>query len=239
MSAYHTSRLGKNLLPLEDLDSKEYNRAMKFNTFSILGDSISTFAGFIPTCNEAFYPLSGYDVTEVDQTWWKLLEKASAIQLICNDSYSGSRISKTGERPEWTSFLSEKRQQKIKGDAIIIFGGTNDYGQEDPASLAVFSASYEKLVTTMLAQHPQSELFFCTPLKRTDKQVNEKNSQGWDQNDLAETIRACVARHTETHLIDLAHYPIQEGDGLLQDQLHPTKKGMHLLSQLIKKELER
>ncbi|AEV29290.1 lysophospholipase L1-like esterase [Sphaerochaeta pleomorpha str. Grapes] len=211
---------------------------MKFSTFSILGDSISTFAGFIPSQNEAFYPRIGYDVTEVDQTWWRLLEKETSLHLVANESYSGSRVSKTGARPVWTSFLSDKRQANLESETIIIFGGTNDYGQENPASLAVFSAAYEELVATMLANHQQSELFFCTPLQRTDRAIDEPNSQGWNQKELAETIRTCLKRHEKAHLIDLASYPIQQGDGLLQDQLHPTKEGMRLLCRLIKKSLE-
>ena len=211
---------------------------MRFSTFSILGDSISTFAGYIPSENEAFYPRIGYDVDEVDQTWWRLLAKETSLHLVSNESYSGSRISQTGARPAWTSFLSDKRQENLEADAIIIFGGTNDFGQENPASLAVFSAAYDELVSSMLARHRQSELYFCTPLQRTDRELHEANERGWDQIDLAETIRECVARHTKAHLIDLASYPIRKGDGLLQDQLHPTREGMKLICQLIKQGME-
>ena len=211
---------------------------MKFSTFSILGDSISTFAGYIPSENEAFYPRGGYDVTEVEQTWWKLLAKETSLQMVSNESYSGSRISITGARPAWTSFLSAKRQANLGADAIIVFGGTNDFGQDNPASLAVFSAAYDELVSSMLAKHGQSELYFCTPLQRTDREINKDNDKGWNQNDLANTIRECVARHARAHLIDLASFPIEQGDGILQDQLHPTIKGMELICQLIKKSLE-
>jgi lysophospholipase L1-like esterase len=211
---------------------------MKFTTFSILGDSISTFRGFIPPENEAFYPKEGYDVTEPGQTWWNLLEKHTDVQLVFNDSYSGSRVSKTGSKPEWTSFLSEKRQAKLGADAILVFGGTNDYGQEQPASLAVFSEAYETLVTSLVEKYPQSQLFFCTPLRRLGTSLEEKNSQLWSQLDLAQTIRHCVARNDKAHLIDLASFQIEEQDKLLQDGLHPTPKGMQVLYQLIRKGME-
>jgi lysophospholipase L1-like esterase len=208
---------------------------MKFKTFSILGDSISTFKGFIPPENEAFYPREGYDVTDPNQTWWKLLENQTGLELVFNDSYSGSRVSKTGSKPEWTSFLSEKRQARLGSDAILVFGGTNDYGQEQPASLAVFSEAYETLVTTLVEKYPQSQLFFCTPLRRLGTSLEEKNSRLWNQLDLAQAIRHCVARNDKAHLIDLASFQIEEQDKLLQDGLHPTCLGMELLCRLIRK----
>jgi lysophospholipase L1-like esterase len=211
---------------------------MKFKTFAILGDSISTFKGFIPPENEAFYPREGYDVTEPGQTWWKLLEKQTGLQLVFNDSYSGSRVSKTGSKPEWTSFLSEKRQARLGSDAILVFGGTNDYGQEYPASLDVFSEAYETLVTSLVEKYPQSDVFFCTPLRRLRSSLEEKNSQLWSQLDLAQTIRRCVASKDKARLIDLASYQIEDQDKILQDGLHPTCLGMELLCRLIRKGME-
>ncbi len=48
---------------------------MKTQTFSILADSISTFAGYVPEENELFYPREGVDVTCVEHTWWYLLQE--------------------------------------------------------------------------------------------------------------------------------------------------------------------
>ncbi|MGE4464555.1 SGNH/GDSL hydrolase family protein, partial [Sphaerochaeta sp.] len=61
-------------------------------TFSILADSISTFAGFVPEENELFYPREGVDVTHVEHTWWHRLIQRTGLRLLTNESYSGSRI---------------------------------------------------------------------------------------------------------------------------------------------------
>lgn len=212
---------------------------MNQKTFSILGDSISTFEQCNPPENEVFYPKEGCDVLAKEHTWWHLLKEETKLNLIMNESYSGSRISVTGSRPPSSGFLSHTRQKRLSGDIIIVFGGTNDFGQaEDPATLAVFSEAYDLLVQSMLETHQGSKLFFCTPLQRLDKALDETNIHLWSQNDLAMTIRKTVKRYPEANLIDLAAYPITEGDGMLFDGLHPTRQGMRLIATLIKKGLE-
>lgn len=212
---------------------------MEAKTFSILGDSISTFAQCIPPENEVFYPKEGCDVLKKEHTWWHLLKEETALRLIMNESYSGSRISVTGERPPSSSFLSPTRQERLSGDLIIIFGGTNDFGQAvNPTTLQIFSEAYDRLVREMLQTHKKSKLFFCTPLQRTDKALDEGNIHGWTQNDLARAIRDTVGRYPEANLIDLAAYTITKGDGMLFDVLHPTRKGMRLIADLIKEGLK-
>ena len=212
---------------------------MKVKTFSILGDSISTFQGCNPSENEIYFPKEGCDVLDQEHTWWHLLIEETKLHLVMNESYSGSRISRTGARPPSSSFLSPTRQERLSGDIIIIFGGTNDFGQvEKPATLEVFSKEYDLLVQTMLETHTSSKLFFCTPLQRTDKTLDEVNIHSWNQNDLARTIRKTVERYQEANLIDLAAFPITDGDGLLFDGLHPTRKGMRLIADMIKSSLK-
>jgi len=213
----------------------------KIKTFSILGDSISTFNGYIPKNFEPFFPLEGYEVTSVEMTWWKLLEKKTKLKLSVNGSFSGSRISKTGiEQPHWSAFISEERQSILNGDIIIIFGGTNDFGQdEEQASFDTFTKSYNLLVSQMIKRFPTSKLYFCTPLQRTDFEINQKNSKGWTQIDMAQTIRNCVKdKNKRVKLIDLFAYNIKKDDGTLQDNLHPTCKGMNLLYSIIKEAIE-
>ncbi|MGE4453465.1 MAG: SGNH/GDSL hydrolase family protein [Sphaerochaeta sp.] len=211
---------------------------MKRQTFSILADSISTFSGCVPEENELFYPREGVDVTRVEHTWWYLLQQRTGLKLLVNESYSGSRISRTGVRPPSSSFLDESRQRRLKGDIIIVFGGTNDWGQaEEPTTIEVFQEAYETLVSSMVQRHTSSSLYFCTPLQRTDRALDEENIHHWSQLDLAESIRKIVTRHEGAHLIDLASYPIKAGNGLLADGLHPTKKGMEVLATLMQRGL--
>lgn len=212
---------------------------MKAKTFSILGDSISTFGGYNPPENEVYYPKEGCDVLAKEYTWWHLLAEETKLHLIMNESYSGSRISRTGSRPPSSSFLSPTRQERLSGDIIIVFGGTNDFGQaEDPATLSEFSEAYDSLVRSMGEAHRWSKLYFCIPLQRTDMALDEENIHSWSQNDLASTIRKTVGLYPEANLIDLAAYPIIEGDGNLFDGLHPTRQGMRRIAELVQSALK-
>ena len=71
---------------------------MKNNTI-ILGDSYSTFEGFVPEGYDIYYFENGYsdtDVTKVSQTWWHQVVDEADLNLILNNSWSGSTIGYTG-----------------------------------------------------------------------------------------------------------------------------------------------
>lgn len=64
-------------------------------TFSILGDSISTFDGWNPPGFDVFYSderLEKTGVTHVEQTWWHLLIDHFDGTLLKNGSFSGSLV---------------------------------------------------------------------------------------------------------------------------------------------------
>jgi lysophospholipase L1-like esterase len=204
-------------------------------TFSVLGDSISTFIGCNPEGNEVFYPRTGFGVNTATQTWWSMLADRLDLALLCNDSYSGSRVSRTGTRPPSSCYIDERRQKRLGGDLIIVFGGTNDWGQtEQPTTLEIFAHAYRQLIEAMRERHRQSTLFFCTPLQRTDRSLTTPNATGWTQLDLAETVRDIVREYPDTHLIDLGAYPIRVEDELLPDGVHPNPRGMNLIASLMK-----
>ena len=72
---------------------------------SILGDSYSTFEGFLkPDTNWIWYfaqpRLEKTDVTSVRQTWWHKYISENGYRLCVNNSYSGSTICATGYNKE-------------------------------------------------------------------------------------------------------------------------------------------
>ena len=213
---------------------------MKTQTFSILADSISTFAGYVPEENELFYPREGVDVTVVEHTWWYLLQEHTGLKLLMNESYSGSRISRTGVRPLSSSFLDEKRQQRLTGDIIIVFGGTNDWGQaEEPTTIEVFQEAYETLVSSMVRRHTSSALYFCTPLQRIDRALDEENIHHWNQLDLARSIKGDCLRETGQEPTSLTLQAIRSrpetGFSLMGYTLQ--RKGMEVLATLMQEGL--
>ena len=114
---------------------------VKFGNTLILGDSYSTFEGYIPEGNATYYGVNSSnnltDVKRVEDTWWNLLMKETGSNLVLNDSYSGSTIGYTGynfaDYSGDLSFIYRLRKldntgffQNNKVDTIFIFGGTND-----------------------------------------------------------------------------------------------------------------
>lgn len=99
---------------------------------SILGDSYSTFDGYIPQGNESWYftkPVNNRtDVVDVKQTWWWQLISEGGYILGENDSYSGATISYTGYNGEDYSHRSFITRLPRLGspDILLIFGATND-----------------------------------------------------------------------------------------------------------------
>ena len=59
----------------EDGAGPEEERTVEEMKLSILGDSISTYEGWIPEGNSVFYPHNGA-VQDVSQTWWKNIGRA-------------------------------------------------------------------------------------------------------------------------------------------------------------------
>ena len=126
--------LGFNAVVHSDMDGE----ARRYGTFSVLGDSYSTFAGYLADDSwPTYYPASGnpsavgVDVEDVGQTWWCLFARDYGCRMLENASYSGSTIGYDSygsgdEDGRQTSFIQRAGKLTVP-ELIIVFGGTNDY----------------------------------------------------------------------------------------------------------------
>ena len=157
---------------------------------SVLGDSISTFAGYIPAGNRARYPQSNL-LTDVDLTWWKRLLDKNGMVLGINESWAGSLVSWDGS--EGTDIGADKhiasstRIQHLgdngQPDYILVFGGTNDvsrkvelgtFSYDDPTKLtdvqiknllvATFADAYRAMLIRLLKWYPKAHVICILPL---------------------------------------------------------------------------
>ena len=103
----------------------------------LLGDSYTTFAGYLPEGNYVYYPnpQSVPDVTDVEMTWWKLLIRKQHLRLLCNESSSGTTISARVRETHNPGDAFISRMKRVLGpdgvngekpQLILIMGGTND-----------------------------------------------------------------------------------------------------------------
>lgn len=157
--------------------SAEQPRVAGVATFSVLGDSYSTFEGCVePDSNEVWYKRAyddprTSDVTDSAQTWWSLLAADLRLRLLVNNSYSGATICRRGYNgDDYTSRCFLTRLDHVgEPDLLIVFGGTNDawsgasMGQFDydtfqPDSLYSFRPAMALLLKRLRESLPDTRL---------------------------------------------------------------------------------
>ena len=71
---------------------------MQFGNTLIIGDSYSTFKGYIPEGYAPYYTNEpgNTDVRRVEETWWHQLQAETDCRILLNNSWSGSTICYTG-----------------------------------------------------------------------------------------------------------------------------------------------
>lgn len=110
----------------------------------ILGDSYSTFEGYVPADSQIWYgntPKPETDVCHVEETWWHQFVNETGATLVRNQSASGSAIAYSGRGgylPNY-SYIGRFEQlinsgflKETKVDTLIVFGGTNDSWSNAP-----------------------------------------------------------------------------------------------------------
>ena len=115
-------------------------------SFGILGDSYSTFQGYIPENYIYYYPAPERvdDVLAVEDTWWHILMRQNDLQLVRNNSYSGSTVCThvRENHPKSGSFVARAKDYfsgDVHMDYIFVFGGTNDSWLDRTAGQLQFS----------------------------------------------------------------------------------------------------
>lgn len=152
--------------------------AQALKSVSILGDSYSTYEGYLqPATNAIWYwktPNREHtDVSSVTQTWWHIFIKENGYKLCQNNSFSGSTICNTGYNKEDYSNRSFIARMNNLGtpDIILIFGGTNDswagapigeykYADWTKEELYQFRPAMAYMLHDMKERYPNVEIYF-------------------------------------------------------------------------------
>lgn len=157
-----------------------YNRYFG-KQFSILGDSISTLDGYNPIGYQVFYSgdkCAEAGVSKMSDTWWDKVISFFGGELLVNNSYSGSRVTKLPGREDlFPSGCSDERTSSlhingVKPDVILVYLGTNDwaYGARTGYETKIlgedeneeFDAAYNKMLRKLRTNYPHSEIWCCT-----------------------------------------------------------------------------
>lgn len=198
------------------------NKKLMGKTFAILGDSYSTFRGWLPEENDVYYPWteSVPDVVSVEQTWWHQLMTRNGMVLLLNDSYSGATVcTQVREKHPKSACFAERVDHSfaaIPGEPeyIFLFGGTNDhwtdrvhgkvkFGRWNEEDLKQAIPAYCYVLNRLKKHYPKAQIFSII-----NTELHPDISKGW----------VLAAEHYGAKTVALADIHKQNG--------HPTALGM-------------
>ena len=222
--------------------------AYQGKVISILGDSISTFAGYIPKADGfnlehlARYPQDNL-LTDVNETWWMQVIQELDAKLGVNDSWRGSTVSgypavTTGVAGYLAAMSNPTQIQNLGSngtpDVILFYGGTNDLahtpklGSFDPASapsqVDLTTQKWDNMAdgyvnTILRLQHFYPDAVIVALLPTY-------TASYYSNDKLAQgnAILTAICQHYGVACVDLRECGISVSD--LPDGIHPDAKGM-------------
>lgn len=245
----------------ETIDVKE-QRAPEGAAVSIMGDSISTFQGYIPAGYYDFFPENGL-VSDVNDTWWKRVLDEEGWTLCVNGSSSGATCvgdSTSMDNPQCS--CNEFRTGGLSGsdgtapDIIIVYMGTNDFLQSIPlgdndgtravaeGQVAMFGDAYTLMLDKLRVKYPASQIYCCTITQvggyGTDTPYVEMvNGVGLTTADYSARI-AQIAGNKNLPVIDLqgCGIAVENLHNTTADGVHPTPEGMQYIAEAVRKVLD-
>lgn len=211
-------------------------------TLSIMGDSISTFEGWVPAENAVYYTgerCAGTGVLSVGDTWWGILMERLGLRLFKNGSYSGSLVC----GPGFPFGASKARAAQLVApdtwpDLVIVFMGINDYGCGVAGGIERFRADYHQLLGNVREACPDARVLACTllPGRVAGVEVPTFCTQlrGVDICAFNDCIRA-AARDADCDCLDVASFGF---DYETTDGTHPNARGMEQIATMMEAWLE-
>lgn len=237
-------KVGYEVSTLNEINQKMLYLSNK--KVSFLGDSMTTYQGYIPSGYATLYPKYGVDT--VQKTWWNQFLDNTGATLLNNNAYSGSRVSSGGNG----SLQTRLNVIDTETDLCLIFMGTNDlgnavsFGEFDPTkttfNTSEFTDALCNSIVTLQTNYPMTKFVWVTPLKRFTSVSN--NTQ---YNNAGQTVDTYTKRIIEVCNYYGVEYLDIRGLGInsmnqkkyLGDGLHLNASGAELLANYITNNINR
>lgn len=203
-------------------------------TINFLGDSIT----------------EGCGTTGADKAFHQLIKEKYNLKYAYNYGIGGTRIARqfTPTVPDTKYDLTfEIRSETMdkNADAVVVFGGTNDYGHGDapfgnPDSsdedVYTFCGAVNSLISKLERDFPEAKIVFMTPIHRFYGKNANRHSKVLE--DYAVAMRE-ICKKRGVHVIDLFSInPLDPADkNLVPDGLHPNDAGHAVMADVIAEEL--
>ena len=232
---------------------------LKGKRVSIIGDSISTYAGYIPEGYAIAYPK--WDVSSPDDCWWMKVIKKGDMVLGQNCAWSGSKVCgvATGNSAEAACSDQRIKDLALNGtpDIVVCFIGTNDVGNTatmgewhkgdaipaNSGTVSTMSEAYALMVSKIMKTYPLARVYCCSLPERkrvsgekiTEYPMVSNGLTLYDFNDMVkEVCEALGAVYVDLHGCGMTWwnaetYLVWEEKGVL----HPNKLGMELFAKCV------
>jgi len=200
----------------------------------ILGDSISTYKGYIPNGFVHFpYYASSDDggMITLEQTWWRITQQTLGCRLGINNSYSGTCVMNeygyTTSAENISRLQHSTRFDNLPPDIMIIYMGNNDALVQN-LNTANFEKSYRNMLNNLYTLYPNIQLFLGTL-------SYERYFVGKDYYEehvlvTAEVNRIIQSLASEYNLPIIDFATAYSDSSYLFDTIHPNVLGMKALA---------
>lgn len=221
------------------LYAKYVDKTLENAKISILGDSISTFAGYINVNYSPYYPKYSSTVKNVADTWWMKTIIDNNMVFLQNSSYGGSTVIGSGSTVASSKERINNLSSSAKGapNIVIIYIGINDFLGIYTEQTDLFKTTYINMVKNIKNLYNGVDIYLCNlPYEKYSK---EKGESLPPRRQEFNTIIEEIAESFSVNLIDIKNViTINNADEYLGDRVHPNKKGMYAISDVVTKKLK-
>ena len=202
----------------------------------IFGDSYSTYKGYNPEGYNCYYSderTADPVVAGVEKTWWRILARENPLDIVINDSFSGSTVCNTVRETLTveSSFISRIDKyietgffDESKIDLMLIFGGTNDSWIDAP----IGALKYADQTSEELKRVLPAFCYLISKAKTVAEEVVVIVNSG-----LKEEITCGFCEACET--LGVKHLRLE---GIDKKNGHPTELGMEQIAEQVAKGLK-
>ena len=197
--------------------------------FSILGDSYSSYEGYVHPDSNDVYPYENIGLTGVEQMWWAQVADSTDWILERNNSFSGALMCNYDYVNYYGQYSFIRRMDDLgHPDVIFIFGATNDacahnddgpvvslgdyiYSDWTEEQLCDFRPALAYLFDHLKTRYPKAKLYFLLDMNLGTGGVTEIR-----RAEFLSSIHR-IANHYDVDCIDLT--------GIHKSQWHPNAEG--------------
>ena len=206
----------------------------------IIGDSYSTYKGYIPEGYAPYYSEVGEEPShrgsamKVEDTWWYKFRESTGANIVQNNSWSGSPICYVGydkkDCSKSSSFLYRFRKLRDDGffvenkiDTVIVLGGTNDSWIDVPLGEEKYENFEEKDFYTVRPA-------ICCLMGEMKRNLPDAKIVFVANCDIKDEIVGCIKNSGKRYSV-----PVVELSDIDKIDGHPTPQGMTQIAKQIEK----